>query len=165
MNSCIHQGTNSRCPFCKRGFAMYSGVSHHRETGSCPKAPKVNRESLYKFCSQHDASNIITKKQLDWKDDIDGATYEATNKSWNGYFFECYICHRLFDQLNGLNQHLNSPIHKSKLYKCLNRVCNGEFTSLAGLFSHLESEGCGFMRFHQVQQIGQQLLHSNLLAA
>ncbi|KAK1676916.1 zinc finger protein [Colletotrichum godetiae] len=69
---------------------------------------------------------------------------------------ECYLCHRAFSTLKGLNQHLNSPIHQQKLYHCPNHRCGREFTTLAAAINHLESESCGYMRFKAVQQnVGQ----------
>lgn len=33
--------------------------------------------------------------------------------TWNGYGYECYLCHRVFHQIHSLSQHLNSPARKS----------------------------------------------------
>jgi hypothetical protein len=76
----------------------------------------------------------------------------ATAASWNGNSYECYLCHRGFGSLFSLNQHLASPAHKSSIYHCPNTRCGSEFKTLAGLFGHLESESCNFMRFGSVQQ-------------
>lgn len=54
--------------------------------------------------------------------------------------------------MTSLDQHLNSPIHKQNLYHCPNQKCGKEFVSLAALFNHLESEGCGYMRFEKVNK-------------
>lgn len=61
---------------------------------------------------------------------------------------------------HGLNMHLNSPKHKEKVYHCPNRRggCAKQFVSLAGLFNHLESETCSFMRFDKVQQHASMIL-------
>ncbi|KXJ88722.1 hypothetical protein Micbo1qcDRAFT_206883 [Microdochium bolleyi] len=48
-------------------------------------------------------------------DDVDWPApcrYEATDLAWNGYEYECYVCHDLFTTVLGLNTHLNSPIRK-----------------------------------------------------
>ncbi|KAA8894569.1 hypothetical protein FN846DRAFT_402905 [Sphaerosporella brunnea] len=148
LNSRIHRGTGVECPFCKRGFVTASGVSHHLETGSCPNAPTVNRQSLYHNIRSRDSQGFITdQKQLEWHSEM-----SATERSWNGYNYECYLCHREFSELRTLNRHLNSPIHQQKLYHCPNRQCSREFVSLAAMFNHLESETCQFIRFGQVQQ-------------
>lgn len=76
----------------------------------------------------------------------------ATERSWNGYGYECYLCHREFGSLTGLNQHLKSPAHEQNLYKCPNRACGREYKLLSGLVQHFESESCGVMKFSVVQQ-------------
>lgn len=76
----------------------------------------------------------------------------ATNKSWNGYAFECYLCSRDFGSLRGLNNHLRSPAHDQELYRCPKTSCGRNYKLLSGLVQHVESESCGLMRFGQVQQ-------------
>lgn len=38
------------------------------------------------------------------------------------------------------------------LYNCPNRDCRKDFTTLAAVMNHLESESCGFIRFENVQR-------------
>jgi hypothetical protein len=78
----------------------------------------------------------------------------ATSASYNhsrGYY-ECYLCHKGFGDLRSLNQHVNSPAHKEKVYHCPGRACGKEFRALAALFNHLESVTCGTVRFAAVQR-------------
>lgn len=151
LNSKIHRGANVPCPFCRTGFTSASGLSHHLETGSCNNAPSLNREKLLALVRKRDPHGVITNKQIGWHDE-QNITYEANHLSYNGGAWECYICHREFTTLNGLNMHLNSPRHKGKIYHCPNeRGCAKQFVSLAGFFNHLESETCSFMRFDKVQ--------------
>ncbi|KAI8631287.1 hypothetical protein F5Y19DRAFT_25785 [Xylariaceae sp. FL1651] len=161
LNSRIHRGTNLDCPFCKGSYTTAAGLAHHLESGSCPNAPNLNRDELYKAIRSRDPSGVITKKLIGWQ----GSThYEATTQTWNGYYYECYFCHRQFNTLPSLNQHLQSPIHQQKLYHCPNRAgCGKEFTSLAGVSNHLESESCGFMRFESVQSNFQGIMGGNRL--
>lgn len=51
-----------------------------------------------------------------------------------------------------MNNHVNSPTHKEKVYHCPGRMCGREFRALAALFNHLESETCGAVRFDTVQR-------------
>lgn len=97
------------CPFCKAAFATATGVAHHVESGSCPKARNVNRDELYKLIRSKDPEGLISKKLIGW---TGSGTYEATGSSWNGQAYECYLCDRSFNQVHGLNQHLNSPVRK-----------------------------------------------------
>ncbi|KAJ6172651.1 hypothetical protein N7470_001718 [Penicillium chermesinum] len=151
LNSNVHRGNDALCPFCNRGFVTPSGVFHHLETGSCPAAPSVNREAIRKMCLRADKKGLFTNRQLEWHGD--DTEYIATAESWNGDRYECYLCHRGYGSLRSLNQHLRSPAHQQKVYHCPNRgSCSKQFTTLASLFNHLESESCRFMRFEDAQR-------------
>ncbi|KAG6030298.1 hypothetical protein E4U41_000130 [Claviceps citrina] len=152
MNSRVHRGRNIACPFCQAPYTTASGLSHHLESGSCSRAPSLNRESILRAIRERDTCGLITNRQIGWHDEED-AEYEASNKAFNGSYWECYLCHSEFTTMRGLTQHINSPRHKQKVYKCPNTRggCPKLFVSLAGLFGHLESEQCAFMRFEQVQ--------------
>jgi hypothetical protein len=133
-----------------------SGLSHHLETESCTKAQDVNYRTIFKTVSQGDPGGLLTNKLLTHPDsEIQNI---ATNATWNGSSFECYLCHRKYDTIRALDQHLNSPAHSAKLYHCPNRSCNREFERLASLFNHLESESCGFVRFETVQDSVQNVI-------
>ncbi|KAL5119253.1 hypothetical protein ACEQ8H_002740 [Pleosporales sp. CAS-2024a] len=152
MQSSIHRGNNVVCPFCKRGFATATGFTHHLETGSCPNARSLNRDSILQQVRLRDPKHIITKKLLTFGDQ--DSTLTATEASWNPKtgMYECYLCHKGFQQLQGLNQHVNSPAHKDYVYHCPGPMCGREFRALAALFNHLESESCGTVRFDTVQK-------------
>jgi len=64
----------------------------------------------------------------------------AIGRAWNGSGFECYLCHREFSSLNGLNCHIRSPVHEQALYKCPKASCGKNFKMLSGLVQHVESE-------------------------
>lgn len=148
------------CPFCKKGFTTASGVSHHLERGTCPKARGVNRATILEFCRRSDSGGVFTNKMIQGSEEH-GLEYIANENSWNGDGYECYLCHRTFRLLKGLNQHLNSTAHQSNVYHCPNRgSCSKQFVTLASLFNHLESEGCGFMRFEQTQRAYEQATES-----
>ncbi|OAX79326.1 hypothetical protein ACJ72_06357 [Emergomyces africanus] len=153
LKSKIHLGNSIPCPFCTTKYTTASGVAHHLERGSCPHAPKLNRESIHRAISQRDPHGIITNRQIEWHGEAN-AKYIATNRAYNGHFWECYICHREFNTKESLNQHANSPVHQQNIYHCPNKMgnCQKAFSTVAGLFNHLESEACTFMRFDKVQQ-------------
>lgn len=95
---------------------------------------------------QNDPNHLITKKLLTYGDlDEDQTAVAATNRSWNGYAFECYLCHRTFASLPSLNQHLRSPAHEENKYHC--PKCGKETITLSSLVNHLESGRCGQYRF------------------
>ncbi|KAF4974952.1 hypothetical protein FZEAL_8215 [Fusarium zealandicum] len=149
------------CPFCRAKYGAASGLTHHLERGCCPRAP-LDRDTLYKEIRRCDPNGVISNRFLEWNGTI---SYEATELAWNRRYqqYECYLCHTLFKHLSGLNQHLESPRHQQKLYHCPNRACFKEFTTLAGLINHLESESCSFMRFEAVQNGVRGLVSSNRL--
>lgn len=159
MNSKTHRGAKIACPFCKTAFVSASGLSHHLETGSCPRAANLNRKTIHHMLQQVDVSGVVTNKQIEWHKEEPHITYSASDRAFNGDAWECYMCHRRFSLRNGLNQHLNSPVHQQRVYHCPNRAgrCVKRFVTLAGLFNHLESESCEFIRFEKVQQVQQQL--------
>ncbi|PLB36784.1 uncharacterized protein BDW47DRAFT_132590, partial [Aspergillus candidus] len=159
LRSKTHCGNSINCPFCQSGFTTASGVVHHLETGSCRSAPQLNRETIHRLVRERDPNSLITTKQIEWHDE-DNATCSATEKAWNGAYWECYLCHKQFNTIAGLNAHVNSPVHKQKIYHCPNSNggCYKTFVVLAGLFSHLESESCGYTRFKNVQKQLQDVL-------
>ncbi|KAK1830091.1 hypothetical protein QBC39DRAFT_117082 [Podospora conica] len=172
LNSRIHRGQNICCPFCSSQFTTATGMVHHLERGGCSGAPRLNRDEIYRFVRSRDPSGIISKKLIGWTGEED-VTYEANNRAWNGSGYECYLCHKEFSLLQGLNQHLNSAVRKytgntrcracanhrsfsipdkQALYHCPNLACRANFKTLAAIINHLESESCGAVRFDKVQQ-------------
>ncbi|SMR53152.1 unnamed protein product [Zymoseptoria tritici ST99CH_1E4] len=157
QNGAAHRANSICCPFCQRPYTTASGVAHRLESASCPSAPNLNRESIYHAINRLDTRGAITNNLLTWNSSSN-ASYEATNATWNGRAFECYLCHRGFGSLGALNQHLSSPVHKQKVYHCFGRGCERQFTALAQLFGHLESESCGATKFADVQRGAQGVL-------
>jgi hypothetical protein len=133
------------------------------EANSCPKARGLNRETIYQMINQNDTKGVITTKLLQW-DSGANANYVASEASYNGDHYECYLCHRGFRTLTALNQHLASPAHKQRIYHCFGRSCGREFTALAQLFSHLESESCGATRFGTVQRSAASMMQGRMIA-
>ena len=114
---------------------------------------------------QRDPNGVITNKQIEWHKESN-ISYTVTKLAFNGSFWECYICHDEFSTKNGLNSHVNSPVHKQKVYHCPNlKNCSRQFVSLGGLFGHLESETCAYMRFETVQQQVTDVLQGRKLIA
>ncbi|KAK2696614.1 hypothetical protein QWA68_004719 [Fusarium oxysporum] len=159
LNSRRHQGMSYSgvstyqkgvsCPFCKAYYQAASGVVHHLERGCCPNAP-MDRDTLYQEVRRRDPNGFVCNKLLEWHGTV---SYHATSVAFNSRYgqYECYFCGDLFRQLSSLNQHLASPRHQQELYHCPNRNCLKEFTTLAGMVNHLESESCRFLRFGAVQ--------------
>ncbi|EON98955.1 putative zinc finger protein [Phaeoacremonium minimum UCRPA7] len=147
LKSRAHLGQTIGCPFCSKAFTTATGLIHHLENGACPQASHIDRDSIYRFVRLKDPGGLISKNIIGW---TGSEQYEASKKAWNGYGYECRLCHREFKALNSLNQHLNSPVHQQNLYHCPNAGCRQDFKNLAGIINHLESESCGFTRFDNV---------------
>ncbi|KAI1357179.1 hypothetical protein F5Y08DRAFT_334048 [Xylaria arbuscula] len=145
LHSRVHCNYQIPCPSCKKSHPMATSLSYHVESGSCPNAPYMNRDLVYKIPSS--------------------TQYEATDRSYNPecQVWECFICHKPFNRPQSLNQHLSSPIHQQTLYHCPNQSCGKEFTSLTGLLDHLGSESCGHTRFRKVQHSIQNMMSGNKL--
>ncbi|KAL7619895.1 hypothetical protein AAE478_010442 [Parahypoxylon ruwenzoriense] len=156
LNSRIHRGADMKCPFCSEAYTSATGLSHHLERGSCPDAPSLDRDMVYKIVRSKDSGGLISKKLLDWNG---SPKYEANREAWNGDAWECYFCNREFRSLRALNQHLASPAHQQNLYHCPKRSdCGREFRSFAALMNHLESESCGYTRFENVQNAAKNIV-------
>jgi hypothetical protein len=100
---------------------------------------------------QMDKNHVITKPLLTMPGYESASNMMATDQAWNGDAYECYLCHREFEYLHGLNNHIRSPVHEQNIYHCPGRGCGREYKALSGLVQHIESESCGVMRFNQVQ--------------
>ena len=122
----------------------------HLESGTCKSG--VNRQKVNQYVRQLDRNNVITKpsRLLTASDDV--TTCIATGASWNGQTYECVVCHKDFGTLRDLNQHLASPRHQAKVYKCPLSTCQVPFRTLSALWQHIESEKCGISKFKAVQR-------------
>ncbi|KAI9689644.1 MAG: hypothetical protein M1820_010142, partial [Bogoriella megaspora] len=80
LNSKTHRGVNVPCPFCATKYTSASGLTHHLETGSCSRAPSLNREKILDMVRQRDPSGVITNKQLEYHQE-DNVTYSASSKA------------------------------------------------------------------------------------
>ncbi|KMU92022.1 hypothetical protein CIHG_09829 [Coccidioides immitis H538.4] len=134
LNSRIHRGASVPCHFCGKKYTSASSVTHHLELGSCRCAKGVNHTSILHAIQQRDPHHIITDKQIEWyKEDV--SKYLATDLAYNGFFWECYLCHAEFGTKGALNAHINSPAHSQRMYHC--PKCRKKFKSLAGLLKQL----------------------------
>ena len=157
LNSKLHRPSTVVCPGrkCNRSFISPSALTHHFESGACRSG--MTREQLNRLVVRADRNNYITNPaQL-----IGGppggyeapmsASAWATELSWNGMVYECFLCHSTFKTLDRLDQHLKSPTHDQKIYRCPKPDCRVEFVVLSALCQHVEGGSCGMSLFRQVQ--------------
>lgn len=150
LRSRTHQGSNVECPFCKNSYTTASGLTIHLESATCSSG--LDRHKINDIVRRMDRNNVITRPMLTMPGHERASEMIATGRSWNGHAYECYLCDREFRALHHLNQHLKSPAHEQHIYRCPNGSCGRTYKLLSGLVMHVESESCGIMRFHQVQE-------------
>lgn len=151
--SAIHNARRYTCPGagCGRAFITYGDLALHLESGACVSG--VTRQIIDSTIVRYDRSNVITNpsRLLTSSNGPVQQTVWATDLSWNGYAYECVICHRTFGSLGALNAHLQSPAHADAIYRCPPSYggCNMEFRTVSGLLQHVERGNCGVSRFRQ----------------
>lgn len=135
------------CPLCDADYVDATGIISHLETGGCSVA-RFTRKTLYGFLLAADPDSVFTKSKLDPPMNIQ-RRHRQNRRGW----WECSICRREFYDWHDLNQHLNSPFHEQCLYHCPNDdECDREFTTLAGVFNHMQGGYCGYMSYNDVQK-------------
>ncbi|KAK3940854.1 zinc finger X-chromosomal protein [Diplogelasinospora grovesii] len=125
------------CRECQKTFANFNNLKMHLNSRT-----HRGQQIQCPFC------NFVRSK------DPDG----AITKNLIGWYGSMQVLH-------SLNQHLNSPAHQENLYHCRHRSCGKEFTTLAGIINHIESESCGCTRFENVQRSIRSMVSGNKLIA
>jgi hypothetical protein len=84
----------------------------------------MTREQLNRLVVRADTNNYITNPNhlltgpLGHYEPRPSTVMWATDRAWNGWAFECFLCHSTFATLVDLNKHLQSPRHEEKIYRC-----------------------------------------------
>ena len=157
LNSRIHQPANFLCPGrgCNRSFVSTAALTLHLESGTCPSG--ITRDKLNRIVVRADRDNYITDRSRlltgpSGQNELPApSTIWATERSWNGVAYECFLCNSTFRTLVHLNQHLKSPRHADKIYRCPKSDCRIKFSTLSGLCQHVEGGSCGVRMFRQVR--------------
>ncbi|KAB5595390.1 Zinc finger protein [Ceratobasidium theobromae] len=153
LNSSKHLPKNITCPghSCGAQFISNGALFLHLEAGVCRSG--ATRQALNRLIAARDTQHIITNPSRM----IAGTTQTwATERAWNEDTgnYECYFCHKEYETLARLNQHLASPAHERPIYHCpkLGHGCQAKFKTMSGLCQHVENGSCGVMRFNLIQQ-------------
>lgn len=79
---------------------------HHLETGSCPSAPVVDRNTIHQDIQAEDPNGVITIKQLGWYSKVEHIKLGPHGDK----IYHCpdYDCAAEFASLGGLLNHLES---------------------------------------------------------
>ncbi|EGN93768.1 hypothetical protein SERLA73DRAFT_126614 [Serpula lacrymans var. lacrymans S7.3] len=139
------------CVSCKRLFVSASNLQAHMNSSTHRPRDVV---CPFRGCAQAFVSKSALVLHLEsgkCQSGVDRRTVDRYVPAWNGAFFECYLCHTEFRSLDALNQHLASPFHREKVYRCPLTSCRVQFVTLSALCQHVESEKCGVARFKSVQ--------------
>jgi hypothetical protein len=159
LNSKLHRPADVRCPGrgCTKSFVSHAALLLHFESGTCPS--RMTREQLNRLVVRADTNNYITNPArlltgpLGHSEPRAPVVSWATARSWNGSAYECFLCNSTFDTLARLNQHLQSPRHEDRIYRCPKTDCLTEFVTLSGLCQHVEGGSCGVMMFRRVRDV------------
>ncbi|GBE86770.1 hypothetical protein SCP_1000120 [Sparassis crispa] len=175
LRSSVHQPSAYACPGrnCGMTFISHAALILHWESGACPSG--VTREGVDRVAVRIDRGGIITNparliRGPDGQTTAPSSTSVetwATERSWNGSSYECFLCHRTYRTLHALNMHLRSPAHADRIYRCPAawRGCGREFRTLSALCQHVESEQCSVHRFSNEMQTVIDTFSSNLRIA
>ena len=123
-------------------FKSPSGIALHIESG----CHKITRHQVTAAVRAMNIVPNLTIKRITGpvRPSTSVTTYIATEASFNGTAYECYLCGRTFRKLSGLNGHLNSPAHDDDEFRCPG--CKREFKLISGFVQHLESRVCGLAK-------------------
>ncbi|KZT26764.1 hypothetical protein NEOLEDRAFT_1177345 [Neolentinus lepideus HHB14362 ss-1] len=151
LKSSIHVERTVQCRWCPKTFPTVAALALHLESSTC--ASGIDRARVNAFVRSIDPHNLITKRLITGPSGSNTTVQStvATEAAWNGYCYEYYFCPCEFQTLAALNQHLNSPAHEAKIYKCPH--CQIEFRCVSGLVQHVESEKCGVYKFPATKSV------------
>ncbi|KAJ5325620.1 hypothetical protein N7541_011563 [Penicillium brevicompactum] len=147
LESNVHKPLIHQCPFCPEMFGTPSAVAHHLESNCCPIATWEDVEHLHGILRSIDKEGVFTLPK-------------PVNRPLPRYvshndFHKCLICDRVFKRENGLMAHLQSPVHRPIIYRCIHdrEHCDKKgFVTLAAFYNHLESGACGRLDFEFVEE-------------
>ncbi|KAH9971835.1 hypothetical protein BGW80DRAFT_1318711 [Lactifluus volemus] len=154
----LHNPSTLTCPGlgCNRSFSSPARLVLHFESGTCSSG--MTREELNRLVVRADRNNVITNpsRLLCGPSGCEPPVttkFWATSRSYNGEAYECFLCHATYRTLASLNQHLQSPRHESRIYRCPKSDCGKEFVALSALCQHVEGGSCGVQMFRQVRNV------------
>ena len=109
----------------------------------------MTRERLNSLVVRADTYNYITNSSRlltvgRYEPPAPAVTW-ATDRSWNGYAYQGFLCNRTFYTLVRL--------HEDKIYRCPKSDCRVEFVTLSGLCQTVEGGPCRVMMFRQVRDV------------
>ncbi|KAJ7067493.1 hypothetical protein C8F01DRAFT_1019202 [Mycena amicta] len=154
LQSSDHVPPKIPCPMhvsnCRQWFVDGPSLIAHIDSGCLPGMPREFLDRWVREYPRNRPAPPFVPAANDEEPDTGGAArHIATQEAFNGWKYECYLCHGTFRLLSALNNHLRqSPLHKEdRGFTCSGTVCTRSFPTLASLWAHVESETCGVVRF------------------
>ncbi|KAF8867574.1 hypothetical protein BD779DRAFT_1397994, partial [Infundibulicybe gibba] len=93
------------CPLCLKPFGLPSSITQHIESG-CHKITRHQVTAAVHSLKVVPTISISRRLQGPTNPTHSIVSYSATELSFNGVAYECYLCHRTFNKLASLNSHL-----------------------------------------------------------
>jgi len=151
------QSATVRCPdrACNRAFFSHRALMRHLKSGTCPSrmaGMHLNHVILGADPDDYitDPERMLSSARRRYETPPPAESW-ATERSWNGEAYECFLCRATFDTLARLNRHLQSPRHDEHTYWCPKPDCHAEFAMLRGLCQHVEGGSCGVRTFRRAR--------------
>ncbi|THH04290.1 hypothetical protein EW145_g5627 [Phellinidium pouzarii] len=157
--SSIHTPRSVACPGrgCGKSFVSVSALILHAESDTC--ASGITRRAIDAFVARLDRNNVIANPARMITGPNGASRFEeepeywATERAWNGWAYECFLCNGEFQTLRALDAHLKSQRHRQSIYRCPMSSCGNEYKALSALSQHIESGSCGVKKNRQVQNV------------
>ncbi|CAA7265700.1 unnamed protein product [Cyclocybe aegerita] len=117
VSSLAHAPRTMSCPSgsnCECRFKSASGIAHHMENGC-----HMDRHQVTRRVKAMDKNNVISIDCRIEGPELNGTTkFIATEDSFDGQHYVCFLCQKKCRSLAGLNAHLNSAAHDASEFKC-----------------------------------------------
>ena len=136
------------CIVCPKKFKSPSAIAQHLESGK----HGINRHQVAAAVKSLNIIPTITLKRIEAPTASSSppaiVRFFATPQTFNGFAFECHICHKMFRSLFSLTAHLNSAAHDDDEFKC--PKCKKPFKLVSALIQHIESGCCRLALFREI---------------
>jgi hypothetical protein len=141
----VHTNRNLSCIVCPRPFSTPSAIAQHLESGR----HGISRHQVTTAIHSLSIIPAISLTRRITTSNQYSVSFRATPHAFNGYAYECHICHRMFRSMGSLSSHFNSPAHDANQFSCPG--CKKHFKLISALIQHVESGSCGLASVRQVR--------------
>ncbi|KAF8545049.1 hypothetical protein BDD12DRAFT_771577 [Trichophaea hybrida] len=132
------------CRFCGKSFAAVSALAHHLESGGCGGG--ATREMVDMTVMAADTQGVVVARSRFL---TSPTPHSLSTALIPAHPLACPLCppdRGPFVDSRALQQHLESPVHDSKIYHCPTLLGGEqpkkEFSTISALLQHLEAGAC-----------------------